>query len=469
MSSSSSSSAHFLTDHGAIILSWRLVMVTSLLLGLNAHGIIFNLMNDFRALLKNCNWAERIAFISARSFGVGFLIASLIILEMPVNITSHCNSTTRFAITAFFSSHALHHLQLGLRSLSYHKYRWDLLVLQLTGCIVIAGMCFYATVETKSGLVFPSNGCVLLLDSSTLPDKPSLLILAVLSVCHQAFTSAAAIAKICRPKESEEDGLFKRISFAMLGNGIPHWCLRLFSVTLFFFLPVALLEGNPVSEMALLSSISWFLSDVCLVFFITLYQLLLMSAFFIHTALDVELSALILRSTFHAKVDRRSSFGILGTSIDKVETMPRETEDESCSRFKSCRETRFSWDMFSNRKQDAKSTILGSQFCSSKFSLPLADWNRSENTLVGKETLDGKEQMTLGSFRTSSSLENLVPPPRPRRSNTTRITESIRTMFSSTSRYASVIQFYQDSSTPSPSPKIQIHPLRNNVPPPGWI
>lgn len=161
-------------------------MVISLLLGLNAHGIIFNLMNDFNALSRHANWAERFAFISARSLGLGFLIISLVILEMPSNSITNCNRLTRLAITAFFLSHALHHLHLGLRLLSYYKYRWDLLVLQLTGCIVIAGMCFYATIETKSGLVFPSNGCVLLLDSTTLPDEPSLLILAVLSESSQS-------------------------------------------------------------------------------------------------------------------------------------------------------------------------------------------------------------------------------------------------------------------------------------------
>lgn len=173
-----------------------------------------------------------------------------------------------------------------------------------------------------------------------------------------------------------------------------------------------------------------------------------------------------LRSTLRIKADRRSSFGILGNTIDDLETA--QNGHGSClPRLLSCRETGFSCDMFSNKKKDAQSITVDNRLCS-KFSLPLVDWNQSQNTLVGRETCSDLEKTTaIGSFSKSSSLESLEPPPRPRRSNTTRITHSLRTMLSSTSRYASVIQFYQGSSTttPSPSPTKQVHP----TPPPGWI
>jgi hypothetical protein len=107
----------------------------------------------------------------------------------------------------------------------------------LTCCI-----SYQATIESQSGIVLPRNGCVLLFDSNTLPDKTSLLILAGLSecevaakvvfsgltlpsvlaagVCFQAFSTLLAIFKLYqRPDPDNIDGLPQSIYTALMVDG----------------------------------------------------------------------------------------------------------------------------------------------------------------------------------------------------------------------------------------------------------
>jgi hypothetical protein len=91
-------------------------------------------------------------------------------------------------------------------------------------------------------------------------------------------------------------------------------------------------------------------------------------------------------------------------------------------------------------------------------SLSSKDWNSSENTLVAV-VRDQKEKPHQHRYQVPDRFNNqtpdpiVTPPTRPPRTKSTRIPHSLQTMLSSsTSRYASVIHFFQDSNSPTPSP-----------------
>lgn len=82
-----------------------------------------------------------------------------------------------------------------------------------------------------------------------------------------------------------------------------------------------------------------------------------------------------------------------------------------------------------------------------RHSLSVNDWNGSDNTLVAVA-----RQMSEQQEQHPHQIP-IVPPTRPPRTRSTRIPHSLRTMLSSsTSRYASVIHFFQDSNSPTPTP-----------------